>query len=474
MATRALIYCRISSDPEHDRLGVTRQEADCRALCEREGYEVAGVYVDDDASAYSGKPRREYDQLCADLKDYVGKVVVAWHPDRLHRSPRELEDFIDLLDAVRAKVLTVQAGHWDLSTPSGRMIARQLGAVARYESEHKSERIRRKMQELADHGKPHGGSKRPYGYADDRVTIVPAEANVIRAAAKRIIAGDTLRSVAVWLNDTGTTTTFGKAWTPSGVRTMLISPRYAGLRAVGRPPHERIVGDAVWRAVLDRAMFEECRAILTDPARRTNRSARRYLLTGLLRCGRCGATLVSRMRYDTRTQNGYGVRAYVCARDPGREGCGRLAVRAEQLEAWVADAVAEYVADPEVGRGLRRVTVPDDSVSAELADIDARMATLGADYGRGAIPDVVFHAGVNSLNQRRTELAAMVRAVSRTPAVLAVYADDPGALARDWPRLRFDRQRAIIAAVLDTVTIGPAVPGAKTFDPARIVDVAWR
>jgi DNA invertase Pin-like site-specific DNA recombinase len=51
MATRAAIYCRISQDRNGDGLGVTRQEDGCRALSDRLGWEVAGVYVDDDRSA---------------------------------------------------------------------------------------------------------------------------------------------------------------------------------------------------------------------------------------------------------------------------------------------------------------------------------------------------------------------------------------------------------------------------------------
>ncbi|MGZ6528310.1 MAG: recombinase family protein, partial [Actinomycetota bacterium] len=74
-----------------------RQEADCRDLVARREWAVAGVYVDDDRSAYSGKPRPGYEELIADLKAGRINAVVAWHPDRLHRSPRELEDFIDLL-----------------------------------------------------------------------------------------------------------------------------------------------------------------------------------------------------------------------------------------------------------------------------------------------------------------------------------------------------------------------------------------
>jgi hypothetical protein len=58
---RAAIYCRISDDREGAGLGVARQEADCRERAERLGWVVAGLYVDNDLSAYSGRVRPEYD-----------------------------------------------------------------------------------------------------------------------------------------------------------------------------------------------------------------------------------------------------------------------------------------------------------------------------------------------------------------------------------------------------------------------------
>jgi DNA invertase Pin-like site-specific DNA recombinase len=61
--------------------------------------------------------------------------VLAWHTDRLHRSPKELETYIDLCEPRGVVTRTVRAGELDLATASGRMVARQLGAVARYESE---------------------------------------------------------------------------------------------------------------------------------------------------------------------------------------------------------------------------------------------------------------------------------------------------------------------------------------------------
>ena len=66
---RAAVYVRISQDREGAGLGVARQEEDCRALCARKGWQVAGVYADNDVSAYSGRPRKEWTRLLADIGD---------------------------------------------------------------------------------------------------------------------------------------------------------------------------------------------------------------------------------------------------------------------------------------------------------------------------------------------------------------------------------------------------------------------
>jgi site-specific DNA recombinase len=148
--TRAVIYCRISQDRTGAGLGVDRQREDCEALAERNGWDVVEVYVDNDVSAYSGKKRKDYRRMLADLEQGTATVVIAWHTDRLHRSPTELEEYIDLSERRGVATHTVQAGTIDLATPSGRMTARILGAVARQESEHKGT------------ASPGPGSRRPW------------------------------------------------------------------------------------------------------------------------------------------------------------------------------------------------------------------------------------------------------------------------------------------------------------------------
>src|SRR5450631_1042780 len=96
MTKRAVIYTRISQDREGAGLGVQRQLEDCRALCERQGWHIVDPpLADNDISAYSGKARPGYQELLRLIEAGAVDVVVSWHTDRLHRSPRELEQYID-------------------------------------------------------------------------------------------------------------------------------------------------------------------------------------------------------------------------------------------------------------------------------------------------------------------------------------------------------------------------------------------
>src|SRR5687767_7895555 len=228
----AAIYCRINHDPQGEAAGVTRQEADCRSLAALRDLDVSTVLVDNDVSAYSGVNRPAYQELLTLLRNDSIDAVIAWHPDRLHRSPQELEEFIAILDVHGVDVHTVTAGLVDLSTPIGRMIARQLGTFARYESEHRSERIKAANRQRAEQGRPH--RPRVYGYdsardsagratEDGRRELVPKEADLIREATRRVLEGQPLSRICADFNSRGIPSPRNKSWLPESLSKILLS-----------------------------------------------------------------------------------------------------------------------------------------------------------------------------------------------------------------------------------------------------------
>lgn len=462
---RAGIYVRISSDPTGLRAGVERQCTDCRWFCEARDWEVAEVYEDNDASAYSGKPRKGYAKLLDDLSVGTIDAVVVWHPDRLHRSPRELEDFIDLIEKTGAAVATVTAGAYDLSTPEGRLTARIVGSVARKESEDKSRRNRRKHLELAQAGKLAGGGTRPFGYEADRLTVQPEEAELVREAVARVMAGEALHAILSDWVARGVATTTGRPWRTSVLRRMLLSGRIAGLRT----HHGKVVTAALWEPIIDRQTHEELLAILGDPNRRrwTTAPTRKYLLTGgMAVCGCCGAALVARPKQG-------GTRCYVCASGIDFSGCGKIRRLADPIETYVVEEALSAWDPVKLSDALtaRAGNGDHNGLGAELVRYEDRLEALKrAHYVEGEITRADYLQLGAELEARIENLQRQVagRASRRTLSVIP-----GGDLRAWWDGASLDRRRAVLVLVLDQVVVLPAVKGRNFFDPA-CVRIDWK
>jgi len=200
MTPKTAIYARISDDRDGTGLGVERQEIDCRRLAEERGLGDVLIFTDNDISAFSGKKRPQYIEMMERIKAGEFENLIAWASDRLHRSPRELEDFIDTCEAMKINIYTVKAGHYNLSSPDGRAMARILGTMARAESEKTSDRGRRKALEVALRGENWGTGSRPFGYQEGSMVIEEIEALALRDVVQRFLAGESLNSLALWLN----------------------------------------------------------------------------------------------------------------------------------------------------------------------------------------------------------------------------------------------------------------------------------
>ena len=464
MPRAAAIYARISQDRTGDGLGVRRQISDCEAEAERRGWPVAEVYVDDDLSAYSGTHRPGYAKLLADITDGTVDAVLVYHLDRLTRRPKELEEFVEVCDAVKLRHVATLQGDVNLGNGDGLLIARIASAVAANESDAKSRRVRRKMDEIAQTGIPHGGSNRPYGFETDKVTVRESEAQVIRTLAERLLAGESLTSLARWLNDEGIPTSVGKQWRAQGVRHLLMSPRLAGLRV----HRGQVIGPGAWPAIITEQQSERIIAKLSDPARRTNRTARRYLLAGMLRCHRCEAVLLSHPRKD--------VRRYVCKSGQGLPGCGGVNIDAERVEELITEGVLHRLDTPELAAALNGQLATDEHTAALSDDIaadEAQLEELATLYGNKEITAAEWSTARKPIDARLTQAKRQLARHSNHRQLDGLIGQGIR-LREQWSGLNLDRQRAIVAVLLDHAIVGPGPSsGQSRFDPDRVRPV-WR
>lgn len=474
LSDTAVIYVRISRDREGAGLGVERQEKDCRALAERLGLRVVDVYVDNDMSAYSGKPRRNYRRMMGDL-DTPGapRTVLVWHTDRLHRSPIELEEWISLAEARGITVQTVKAGLIDLSTPSGRMIARQLGAIARYESEHKSERLQAKMDEKAASGQWLGGPV-PFGWrqvAKGKLALELPEAALIATGTRALLDGGNMRAVV-------------RAWEASGVKArhgrtvnnqwhrrsvMLILKRW---RNAGVHEHRGEAGaEAEWPAIpgVTVADVKAVRALLaerSDAYGVGNRS--RHLLSGIATCSECGRPVLA----GTAAKGRASAFLYRCTAPYPRD-MVHVNRAADPIDKLVRDLVAARLVMPDAAKLLATTQPGVDVVAlrAERTRVEQLLTELAADRddpAMGLTRAEYVERRVALIQRRDAAEASLTSSSRRSPLAPILAAPDPAAAFLDAD---VEMQRAVVREVC-TVTLKRPVPGRRPFSRKSVV-VDW-
>lgn len=461
--TAVAIYARISSDTEGSGLGVARQVKDCRRLAESLGWTVAEEYLDNDLSAYSGKARPDYQRMLADLRDGLRDGVIVYHVDRLTRRPIELEEFVATVDAAKVRHVRFVVGDMNLGNGDGLMIARIMAAMAANESATKSRRLQRKWEQNAEAGLPHGGSWRPFGYADDKVTIREDEAALYRTVAARFLAGDSLRSLAAWLDEQGSKPLRSSHWRTHSIKHMLVNPRYAGLRTY----HGVVVGPASWPAIISEDDHRRIVARFAEKATTKRRVPQRYLLSGLLRCGKCGGMLFSSRRQNSRR--------YVCLSGADHRGCGGLTVVADPLERFLADAVLIRLDTKDMADALSGKHAAEAHTAAlaeSISEDKARLNELAEAYGRRDVGMAEWMTARKIIESGLVDKERRLARASHTDTLQGLVGNGD-ALRAQWASLNLTRQHAIVRAVLDHAVIGPGKVGARSLDIDRVKPL-WR
>jgi len=452
---RAAIYVRQSLDRSSEGLAVARQRDDCLQLVERRGWQLVHIYEDNDISASSGKRRPGYQALLADLRAGQIDVVVAWASDRLHRRLVELVEFVTAVNDARALVATVNSGDIDLTTPHGRMLAGILGSVAQAEVEQKGLRQQRANQQRAEAGVPRF-TRRPYGFTADGRNLVADEAAVIRQSAEAVLAGSSLRDQVRQLHKVGAATSLGQEWSVTSLRRVLMNPRHAGLNRY----KGEVLGAGDWPSILSEDTHQALVSYLSDKTRRTaSTNVRKYLLSGLVRCGICGDPMyASPTARSSRTWMIYRCRTPHNTR------------RLDLVDAVVEAVVLARLSRPDALELLSsNKTEPTSELSLTAASLRSRLDEAAGLFADGTVTAAQLRAISSKLREKLGDIERQQAAGGRGNVLVGLLSVSE--LETTWHDLSLSRKRSVIDALL-VATVLPAGKGIR-FKPEQ-VHIEWR
>lgn len=269
-------------------------------------------------------------------------------------------------------------------------------------------------------------------------------------------------SLTRWLQEQGIKSATGKEWATEQLSTVLYSGRITGLREY----KDEAVFEAVWPAIITRDQHERIRARIESRRRTGKRSPRRYLLSGLCRCVKCGHPLYSAARPRGRR--------YECRSGPNFGGCGHLVIVAHPVEAIIADLVILRLDTPELAdalAGRSNANHRATQAAQDAAQARTQREELAQAYANRQISMSEWLTARKPIEQRLRDAERLYAKATETDALSGLVGNG-ASLRQQWDGLNLTRQHAIVSAVLDHVVIEAATPS-NQFDPARLRPV-WR
>jgi DNA invertase Pin-like site-specific DNA recombinase len=437
------IYARKSKKGDKQQITVNRQKRLAMDDCERLGLIVVAhnVFTDTGASAWQRNRKRPgWDALIAACKRGEIKHIMCYHPDRLMRQPRDLEELLSISDEYGI-TLYGRLNERDLQDPDDRYALRIEIAHACRSSDDTSRRLKDQKQERAEAGF-HNGS-RPFGYTKNGMKIIPAEAEIVREVFRRFTEGETPYAIAADLNSRSIGTAKGSAWTETAIRRQLQNRHVAGI-CVHRGKE---IGAGRWPAVIERGQWDFAQELLAfrsatvQVAKSRRNPPRPYVLRGLVICGKCGTAMA-----------GCSGTVYRCSRaQRGDDKKCMRTMRAEPLEQFVEDAAVALLENLTVSP--RRT--PSASTSAAEKDIadDERQLT--------DLHDMWISKEITTAEYRkdRRVIQARIRENQRKTIVKVKSAEaisgliGPAAKAT-WATLSPERKNSVLRFLFSAVIIG--------------------
>lgn len=465
---RAALYIRVSTDEQaREGFSIDAQRRKLLAYAESQDWNVASILVDDGYSAKDLK-RPAMQELLQKVRDEEIDVVLVFKLDRLTRSVKDLYTLLDEFARHDVGFRSSQE-QFDTTTTMGRAMLGMLGIFAQWERETIAERVRMGVEQMVREGKKPGG-KYPYGYDRDG-KLIPDEAEVIRRLRDLYMKENlSFLKIAERLNQEGLLRR-GYEWTRNTVALTLENIFYAGIIRLGTkmkngkyPQRKRelrvdvidVPGEheAIWTL----EEYEEHLRLMRMRSKGNHSRKLDYLFSGLLRCGRCGATMFGRLTTKRSLKDGTIIRYpyYMCSRRRDSKTCDMPTFRQKHVEHLIMQYIESIRLDKskidlkqdqtELNRKIRKL-------NNHLNKIRERRKRWQYMFVNDLITELDLKRNLDEEREQEKKLLAELRVLENQKKEEFVYPARLLEIVDVWDKIGSQEKRELLWTIFDEITL---------------------
>jgi site-specific DNA recombinase len=379
-------YIRVSTHEQAEEgFSLEAQEAEIKKHCLQNNYNLLGIFCDAGVTGTSLEKRKEFQRMLSIIpkgREVYGEDihgVLVWKLSRLSRKMTHLVNVLEYLESNNTFLKLIGEGI-DTSTPAGKSFIYMAGIFAEMERENIVTACRLGMKQRAKNGKWNGGKVLGYETNNEKeLEIVEDEAKIVREIFRLFTEeGWGYKKIASHLNYQGLKTLKNKDWSINSVKQILDNPLYAGYIRWGKykfwekkrrkgKTEDFVFEKGAHIPIITEEVWEKAKAIRDIRGKKPEKLYEgNFLLTGLLKCPICGASMVSHKTKKYKKPGEYH-RYYMCGNhaNKGKASCSANLVNADYAEEYVLKNIEKLVTTPAIVNSILKKIQQHNAIDTE-------------------------------------------------------------------------------------------------------------
>lgn len=465
---KVALYVRVSTlEQAEEGYSIGEQKDKLKKYCEIKDWIVTRIYSDPGFSG-SNLNRPSMQQLIKDAGTGLYDAVLVYKLDRLSRSQKDTLHLIEDIFQKNSIHFISLSENFDTSTAFGKAMIGILSVFAQLERETIKERMMMGKVGRAKAGKIMAWANVPFGYLKDKDTykIDPLRANIVKRIFGMYLDGVSITRIYTRLNEEGHV---GKdiKWSYRTVRQILDNITYTGMvtyHGKSYPgKHQPIVAKNMYDEVQRQLKIRQIEA---EKKYNPRPFQSKYMLSGLLKCGYCGSTLVVnrshrknkpfRWRYNCPSSHARSQHKTYAHK--GGTNCPLHFIYRDEIEKLVISEVKKLALNPDsITKNYQHHDddqIDVEAIQRELESIKRKQDKLVDLY---LIADTL---NIDDLNERTKKLKdqqkaleAQLKPVDKDDSKKLIDFKKNLAKAKDIEKLPYDKQKFIINQLVDTIDV---------------------